>query len=1187
VKEIKHSLLILLICTVLITFSTTLVLSADYCKKFSGGSVYTSPDSNAIYPLRFIEGICSSSLNNQLSDVCSDEGTHVVESVCNKTTLKCQQYEASTGLYITESVKLNGADAQGLSCNYAYPNGKKVIGKCEMIDIEGGLKAGRCCGLENSYCDETQGIGCCSGLNLNCIANKCIAENPDGVTFTSIPAPIVINGLEGTANITVVIGNTLGKTLNGKSGEFHCQKDDSTPIPFTIKLINHYYAVFDNGKTIRHECTYSSSDIPLDKDEVTASVMIDGKEYTSAIKVIKNTGLEFTVPQTVQLGVPFDAVMKSSIIDEDLYFGFEPVKAEDGSDVSGLQITPPVNGPVNKNGNTFTFTISNTESVATPLEINLSAKNTNYNLQVFSNKFTLKSCLKNATTTCSKDDDCCLFYSETGADGFNYCYVRPTCISGTCVFETYNMSMFPSDYTCKANGPCKVGATEDCHNGIDDNCNGFVDCQDPACKMAETPKEPAWWPATASRENGGLTDLQDFFLGTDDCRRSFNDAMPGCSLVECGLCVNGKKCDCNMLGYQSGDQFNWWNAVVTKNCTLVEDDYCKTLNENSQCTNKEGLCINRSVLKGGECTAEQGLKDLGITCNVNGKPDCGMACCAPQRTEGTTTCGNDGEECCPYGCNGELSCCMATTNVLLPPPYNYYEPTHGYSCKKSCSALTSAIQSITPNEDGSTTVYLTIKSGKKARLTFKDGKIIMAELDGDIWGTSPEQYKQVALDGTAYGLTNFGSDVYMLFESYLKKLSVSLPVQIFPELGCSDYDNENNCKENGKICIWNTTTSKCEPIKKVNPNGNLDYGAKCSQSVDADPSLKCNRWLGLVCMHALDNTLTCQCEAGTTYQKVNGFGSCVSNTPIEDCALKNPLGILAFENRIFVADTFNKRIVALDNETLKKTDEINKRDYTKMGGSGYDNVLVSPTGLVMMEDPACSSGTIPHLYILDPGSKIGTLAYVWTIRPDNLRFSYDLEFPSIGQRIDSPAGIAVSGGPNTGYNYEVYITSFKKITYPNGGFNYEGVVQVFNKFNKVADLTYLTAFGSGGYLAQPIGIAVLGDKVYVADSGYRNIEVFSRGSYTSAGTITIEGSKMPTGIATDGTSLYVTDSEIGNSRIYKLDASGNKLKEVPVEGRPVGITVAGGRIYVTDYARSMILVYDSDLNLLNSVSNIC
>ncbi|PIN72810.1 hypothetical protein COV21_00990, partial [Candidatus Woesearchaeota archaeon CG10_big_fil_rev_8_21_14_0_10_45_5] len=124
-------------------------------------------------------------------------------------------------------------------------------------------------------------------------------------------------------------------------------------------------------------------------------------------------------------------------------------------------------------------------------------------------------------------------------------------------------------------------------------------------------------------------------------------------------------------------------------------------------------------------------------------------------------------------------------------------------------------------------------------------------------------------------------------------------------------------------------------------------------------------------------------------------------------------------------------------------------------------------------------------------------------------------------------------------------------------------------------------------LAQPIGIAVLGDKVYVADSGYRNIEVFSRGSYTSAGTITIEGSKMPTGIATDGTSLYVTDSEIGNSRIYKLDASGNKLKEVPVEGRPVGITVAGGRIYVTDYARSMILVYDSDLNLLNSVSNIC
>ncbi|MCX6710495.1 MAG: hypothetical protein NTZ02_00205, partial [Candidatus Woesearchaeota archaeon] len=405
------------------------------------------------------------------------------------------------------------------------------------------------------------------------------------------------------------------------------------------------------------------------------------------------------------------------------------------------------------------------------------------------------------------------------------------------------------------------------------------------------------------------------------------------------------------------------------------------------------------------------------------------------------------------------------------------------------------------------------------------------------------------------------------------------------------------CKENGKICTWNTTTSKCEPIKQVNPNGNLGYNAPCSQAVDADPSLKCNRWLGLVCMRAPSGGLTCQCEAGTIYKEVAGTCSCVSGT-IEDCSLKNPLGIVAFENRIFIADTFNKRIVALDNETLKKTDEINKREYTKMGGSGYDNVLVSPTGLVMTEDTACSSGTIPHLYILDPGSKNGNLAYVWTVRniwdptaKDNLKFAWDLEFPSTGQRIDSPAGIAVSGGPDTGYNYEVYITSFKKITYPNGGFNYEGVVQVFNEFNKVADLTYLTAFGRG-YLAQPTGIAVLGDKVYVADSGYGNIKVFSKGGYTLTETFKIEGSTMPIGITTDGSYLYVTDGAIGNGKIYKLNVQGQGvvyqlLKSVNVEGRPIGINAYNGMIYVADYARSMILVYDSNLNLINSISNIC
>lgn len=145
---------------------------------------------------------------------------------------------------------------------------------------------------------------------------------------------------------------------------------------------------------------------------------------------------------------------------------------------------------------------------------------------------------------------------------------------------------------------------------------------------------------------------------------------------------------------------------------------------------------------------------------------------------------------------------------------------------------------------------------------------------------------------------------------------------------------------------------------------------------------------------------------------------------------------------------------------------------------------------------------------------------------------------------------------------------------------------------RVPDPVYVRSFGSSGQepLVEPVGVAVAGGKVYVADAGLRQVVVFTPGG-TRVSTFGGDTLAKPAYIALnplDGR-LYVTDRTLRGIRVF--DLSGRFLRtfqpdasmdsSLSVEWHPLAIAFAdNGVMYVTDAAERQRLLKIGPLGTL-------
>ena len=228
------------------------------------------------------------------------------------------------------------------------------------------------------------------------------------------------------------------------------------------------------------------------------------------------------------------------------------------------------------------------------------------------------------------------------------------CSNGTCIFKPKD---FDNDFfvdqrcggnDCNDNDPnVNPGVREVCDNGIDDNCNGLTDCQDPQCF-----NDP-WCASDGGGRDGGVRDGgrdggRD--SGVDSGLDSGVDACPGTTEI----CNNGIDDDCNgLIDCQDPACTNDPGCTcrgTPENCTNGKDDNCNGLVD----------CIDPACYADPACnctgrTPQPEICNDHIDNDCNGKTDCQDPACFS-----SPFCANCRPEICNNlvddDCNGLIDC---------------------------------------------------------------------------------------------------------------------------------------------------------------------------------------------------------------------------------------------------------------------------------------------------------------------------------------------------------------------------------------------------------------------------------------------------------------------------------------------------------------------------------------------------
>jgi len=122
----------------------------------------------------------------------------------------------------------------------------------------------------------------------------------------------------------------------------------------------------------------------------------------------------------------------------------------------------------------------------------------------------------------------------------------------------------------------------------------------------------------------------------------------------------------------------------------------------------------------------------------------------------------------------------------------------------------------------------------------------------------------------------------------------------------------------------------------------------------------------------------------------------------------------------------------------------------------------------------------------------------------------------------------------------------------------------------------------GTPINKPMGVAVVGQKIYVTDTNNQRVQVFDYNGnpLSTFGTLgDKEGQfQFPYGIASDAQGqIYVAD--MYNSNISIFNGDGKFIKYFGAKGdfsKPAGLSIDGNKIYISDAEKNKIMVYNLD-----------
>ena len=256
------------------------------------------------------------------------------------------------------------------------------------------------------------------------------------------------------------------------------------------------------------------------------------------------------------------------------------------------------------------------------------------------------------------------------------------CAGGTPVCNDTGSSV-ANGTSCGTNLDCQSGvccsAVEICDNGIDDNCNGLVDCADPYCTSS-----PGGWACTSLPVGGGWTIAAYDATARPACPASF----PGTETdVVSAIAFSPATCTCGCsISTPAVCQGRWgWSEGSTSGCIPPTGGLFFT---DGSCINNPGDNLVQSVFwtgvassvatKAGSCGAKTTTTKPAVT------DQAGETCTLPVAGAGCSA----GSVCAPTKPTGFQLCSYNTSGIACPTGTSTNKVDTGWTDSRTCSACT-------------------------------------------------------------------------------------------------------------------------------------------------------------------------------------------------------------------------------------------------------------------------------------------------------------------------------------------------------------------------------------------------------------------------------------------------------------------------------------------------------------------